>query len=244
MKRSITLICCLAVSTSISIAAPIKALPLIKAKVKPETISHICHLLKPNCQGDNVYLWHVKNRSNNTYYLIDAKPRFIQLTKTANDYKITTIWDFETFSHSNTAPLEEDLNPTERSIYPALYPLAKNQFAVTILNNWWTGYSGGGAGESYADFVQLNSDGSFQTAFKNIPFSASRMIRACFTEEDYKKNSHCHDEKWITLYIHFKDIGHTYYQWQFTYNYFNWNAFKSKNTTTVKQIKNIAMPFN
>ncbi len=54
------------------------------------------------------------------------------------------------------------------------------------------------------------------------------MIRACFSEQDYKKSPHCHDEKWMTLNIRFKDIGQSYYLWQLNYKNYSWDAFKSK----------------
>jgi len=40
-----------------------------------------------------------------------------------------------------------------------------------------------------------------------LNFSSSKMIRACFSEQEYKKSPHCHDETWMTLNIRFKDIG-------------------------------------
>ncbi|MFH3639594.1 hypothetical protein WAH83_22450, partial [Acinetobacter baumannii] len=87
------------------------------------------------------------------------------------------------------------------------YPLNKNEHAIAVLNTWFTGYSGGGRFEENADFIELKSKGQYQVALKDINFSSSKMIRACFSEQEYKKSQHCYDETWMTLNIRFKDIG-------------------------------------
>lgn len=53
-----------------------------------------------------------------------------------------------------------------------------------------TAYSGGGRQENYADFLLLDDDGSYNVAFKDIPFSSSEMIRACFSAEEYARKLH------------------------------------------------------
>ncbi|HFH0417345.1 TPA: hypothetical protein ACGHO4_004832, partial [Salmonella enterica subsp. diarizonae serovar 61:i:z] len=73
-------------------------------------------------------------------------------------------------------------------------PLSKVKLAVALVSKWSTNYSGGGREEEYANFMMINDDGTYQPAFKNILFSSKEMIKACFTEDDYAKQSHCHDE--------------------------------------------------
>ncbi len=122
-------------------------------------------------------------------------------------------------------PHSDDLGPNGLKIFPALYPLNKNEYAIAVLNTWFTGYSGGGRFEENADFIELKPKGKYQVALKDINFSTSEMIRACFSEQDYKKSPHCHDEKWMTLNIRFKDIGQSYYLWQLNYKNYSWDAF-------------------
>ncbi|EPC4818542.1 hypothetical protein Q1B72_001755 [Salmonella enterica] len=63
--------------------------------------------------------------------------------------------------------------------------------------------------------MMINDDGTYQPAFKNILFSSKEMIKACFTEDDYAKQSHCHDESWSILNLKINDESKDYYSWKF-----------------------------
>ena len=56
-------------------------------------------------------------------------------------------------------------------------------------------YSGGGATFDIADFVSLSeADGSFSPVLRDVPLSCSKMVRACFSEDDYRRlATNCHD---------------------------------------------------
>ena len=77
-------------------------------------------------------------------------------------------------------------------------------------------YSGGGAGIERASFYELLDDGQQRVFIQNYPFSFSRMIRACFSEQDYKSSKgKCHDEDSLSLEIRpIKSM-----LWQFRYRY-------------------------
>nr|WP_250850320.1 hypothetical protein [Escherichia coli] len=40
----------------------------------------------------------------------------------------------------------------------------------------------------FADFIMLNEDGTYKTAFSDIPFYSKEQVRACFSDSDYNKN--------------------------------------------------------
>jgi hypothetical protein len=83
-------------------------------------------------------------------------------------------------------------------VYPALYPAGPGTWAVALVSDLHESYSGGGATFSIADFVVLpdGADAGPPTAlYAGVTFSCSKLIRACFTEEDYRRRGDkCHDE--------------------------------------------------
>ena len=149
---------------------------------------------------------------------------------------------FSTKSNNDVGP-DDELTRGQVYIYPAFYPLNKSKLAVAIVSKWSTAYSGGRREAEYADFMMLNNDGSYQTAFKNILFSSREMIRACFSEADYAKNSHCDDENWSILNLKFIDKGKEYYSWKFIEKSYNWPAFTGKSSISIKTNESIAYPF-
>jgi hypothetical protein len=111
------------------------------------------------------------------------------------------LWDFSTYTHSKQAwgiPAGDPAPPN--TLYPALYPAGAHDWAVAVVHHVDEGYSGGGADFAIADFVVL-SDAPAGAAhplsplYAGVPFSCSKLIRACFTPEDYRrKGKNCHDE--------------------------------------------------
>jgi hypothetical protein len=77
-------------------------------------------------------------------------------------------------------------------------------------------YSGGGAGIERASFYELKDSGQTHRFIENYPFSFNRMIRACFSEQDYETSKgKCHDEDRLSLDIRpIKPM-----LWQFRYRY-------------------------
>ena len=89
----------------------------------------------------------------------------------------------------------------------------------------------------------LEPEGKFKTALVEIPFYSYEMIRACFSEKDYKISPHCHDESGSTLSILFKDVGKPFYQWTLNYTDFTWESSKPEKSKTITKSRVVAMPF-
>ncbi|GAA5014372.1 hypothetical protein GCM10023206_24430 [Acinetobacter puyangensis] len=221
----------------------VTALPFIAVKMTQQALQNICLSIQITCRDDALALWQLKN-DRVVYYLIDNTPQMIKLQKSDGQYKVLDHWNFKDYQHSNQAPIHDyDMASEGLSIYPALYPLNKTEMAIAILNQYFTGYSGGGAHENNADFVKIEAQGKYQVALKDIPFSYSRMIRACFSEQEYKTSPHCHDEEWGILQIEFKDIGQKYYQWTLNFLEYDWSAFEPESHKQVQKSKKVVIPF-
>jgi hypothetical protein len=105
-------------------------------------------------------------------------------------------WDFSGYIHSHP-PDAPSYDPM--TVYPALYPAGPDLWAVALVSDVHEYYSGGWATFSYADFLALPepADAGVATAalYRGVMFSCGKAIRACFTEEDYRRRGrNCHDE--------------------------------------------------
>ncbi|MEA9390989.1 hypothetical protein SJI19_10600 [Acerihabitans sp. TG2] len=241
MKKTIILL--LTVTTLPSMAneniSAIKSIALVAVKKDSTQYVRICNAADNKC-GIETKIWQDKGL-NDVFYLTNSSLELIKIKNNNGAYVNEGLWRFDE-KNKSTSP-DEELNKEGLYIYPALYPLSKSKQAVALVSKWATSYSGGGREEEYADFVMINNDGSYETVFKNIPFSSKEMIRACFSEADYAKTSHCHDENWSILNLKFIDDGKKYYSWKFTTKSYNWPAFTDKSSTSVTVDENVAYPF-
>ena len=141
-------------------------------------------------------LFQVKNNPQQ-FYAIHAL-KLGQLQKEGQIFKLITQWDFSTYqslSHAYWAMSDHHNAHEALSIFPKLFPLNEQDDAIGIVQTWSEGYSGGGLSEEVVDFVKLKPDGKYQQVFQNIPLSMYRMIRACFSEQQYiESQGKCHDE--------------------------------------------------
>lgn len=218
----------------------IKPVALIALKKNSSQYVEICKAVEDSCE-EGTSIWKEKN-SNNLFYLTTPTLHLMKLKKDGDAYSKIVSWDFTKEAKNEDAP-DDELIKSSMYIYPALYPLSKLKMAVALVSKWSTSYSGGGREEEYANFMMINDDGTYQTAFKNIPFSSREMIRACFTEEDYAKNSHCHDESWSILSLKITDDYKDYYSWKFITKTSTWPAFKDKASTQKSISESVAYPF-
>ena len=200
----------------------------------------ICKAVDDSCK-EGVSIWKEK-KSNDIFYLTTSHLQLMKLKKDSNVYSKIVSWDFSREIKNEDAP-DDELTKGDIYIYPALYPLSKVKVAVALVSKWSTSYSGGGREEEYANFMMINDDGTYQPAFKNIPFSSKEMIKACFTEDDYAKKSHCYDESWSILNLKITDDLKDFYSWKFITKSYNWPAFKEKSSTQVSINESIAYPF-
>ncbi|MCK7226321.1 hypothetical protein L8P27_00385 [Enterobacter asburiae] len=200
----------------------------------------VCKAVDDFCK-DGTSIWKEKS-SNDIFYLITSHLQLMKMKKEGDVYSKIASWDFTKEANNEDIP-DDELTKSDVYIYPALYPLSKVKTAVALVSKWSTTYSGGGREEEYANFIMINDDGTYQLAFKNIPFSSREMIKACFTEDDYAKQSHCHDESWSILSLKITDDSKDYYSWKFITKSYNWSAFKEKSSTQVSINESVAYPF-
>ncbi len=241
MKKTILLLTIISFSAITGIAEnPTKPIPLIKLKKDSDQYISICKAVESDCKPGTV-IWKEKN-SNDDFYLTSSKLQLVKVRKDNDGYSNVNVWDF--FKENNNEGIPDDeLIKDDVYIYPALYPLNNKKIAVALVSKWSTTYSGGGREEEYANFMMINDDDSYQLAFKSIPFSSKEMIRACFTEDDYAKKSHCHDESWSILNLKITDEAKEFYSWRFITKSYSWPAFKDKTSSQVKTSEIVAYPF-
>ncbi len=220
----------------------IQAVPLVKLKTESSQLKKICTDLNLMCSED-LALWKKKASDDGQVYLIDATPQLIELVKDKNSYKVVDAWNFKNYQHHSKNSEDGELGDYGAEIFPAFYPLNRQKFAIAIVQHWGTGYSGGGKGEQFADFVMLEPKGAYKLALADVPFYSYETIRACFSEKDYQTSLHCHDESGSSLSIQFKDVGKPYYQWILNYTDFTWEAFKPEKDKVVEKYREVVMPF-
>ena len=101
------------------------------------------------------------------------------------------VWSFASHIHS----VHKDYAQPPFAIRPELYPVGPHRWGVALVQTVEEAYSGGGATFEIADFVSLSETApSFAPVFRDVPLSCSKMVRACFSEADYRRLAvNCHD---------------------------------------------------
>jgi biopolymer transport protein ExbD len=206
-------------------ADSMKSLPFKEKSISKAEIRSICQKIKSNYDESSAKLWVVKIAEAEKYYLIDENLQMIQLSKHLGKYQIVDNWNLT--KYQQVYVLEEN-EISKEFIYPALYPLNRHSYAVALVFSSSTSYAGGGRSEQIAQFIQLLPKGKAHRVLKDIPFYSYERIKACFSEQDYKKSSHCHDEHYSILSIDYQDIGKPYYQWNLTYTETDWPAYNAE----------------
>ncbi|MGX2948332.1 hypothetical protein [Frederiksenia canicola] len=219
------------------LAQEIKAHILHKVAISSAELTEICQQL-PKCDQDSGGLF--KRKSPEEYYFIDDTPQLAYFTKDSI-YQLKQRWDFADYVHDSN--ITRAASDPRLYIHPVLYPLSKEQWAIALIKGASDWFPGGAATEEKADFIQLNADGSYQVALKNIPFYYDLIVKACFREDETKNSPHCDDEETQILKIAYQDIGKPYYQWKMTYTFTDWPAHTPKIKATIYQEKQQMMPF-
>jgi hypothetical protein len=123
--------------------------------------------------------------------ILASEPALARLRWSANAsaWVAERVWSFA--SHVHSVEKEE----AQFAIRPALYPIGPGTWGVALVQTVVEMYSGGGATFEIADFVSLSeTDASVTTVLRDVPLSCSRMVRACFSEDDYRRLAvNCHD---------------------------------------------------
>ncbi|MGP2449769.1 hypothetical protein ACTUSR_11790 [Pantoea stewartii subsp. indologenes] len=231
--------------SSYVLASDIKPISFVGVKRESAEYSAICNSVKKYCgENDQAKIWKEKNNPSEIF-LTTSKRVLVRIKIDAGaGYLIPQVWDFSNYAMKDSLDDDgEDLSDSGINIFPALYPLSKTQNAVALVQKWSTSYSGGGKEMHLADFIMLNEDGTYKTVFSKIPFYSKEQIRACFSDSDYAKKSHCSDENWSVLNISIIDNGAEFYSWEFITKSYDWPSFVDKSKMEKSIDKKILYPF-
>ena len=206
---------------------------LILQKQKITQVQHesLCTQLKISCQADATWqLYQAPNQSKHHYVI--AQLQLFELERFTQGFQLRNHWDFSGYLPLSQSPHWTVDGPVEKEdlldehgnfiradalhLYPVLFPINDTDYSIALIQRWDEMYSGGGMTEEIADFLQLKPEGKYQQVFQNIPFSVSRMIRACFSEQDYaQSNEQCHDLEKLVLNIEYRQAN----TWRIKYHY-------------------------
>lgn len=231
---------------------PIQAVRLIEIrdldKLDPNWIMGICNLPALECNKvEEPKLYERKMATGSEYYAVTVNKMISRIVmKAPGRWEVLNTWNLENYPAPPKA--DEVGDPRTLDIHPALYPAAPNLWAVALLFTQAESYSGGGAGFEKADFVVLDPRVSevteSQRLFAAVPFSCSKLVRACFSGKDYKtKMPHCHDESsgFLTLKYVRPSTGKSY-RWIATWHETMWRAGVPKSAQIRTQSAAILKP--
>lgn len=202
----------------------------------PQRISDFCKTQTPACNAATTKAYVRRKGKNGFVYMIDAsKPRLIR--SNLHDPKQSPMtWDFS--RHVMTFKFPQDDKQQRADIYPALYQVSADSFAIALTQKEMFGYSGGGGMDVSADFLLLTSSRAsantwgFKPLYRGVPFTSSSITRACFTEKDYADWRHhrrrdCHDENSAYLTIEFRPKNEAHGPWRFTWHFTHLSSEKA-----------------
>ncbi|CAN5545750.1 hypothetical protein BH10PSE4_BH10PSE4_45100 [soil metagenome] len=205
-----------------------------------------CAAVEGGCgvDDDAAKLYRAANLGPNDYYaILLSGPTLLTLSHEADKpWRVKDRW-----SLGDYAPIADD-DAGDRAVpphlFPALYPLGPGDWGVALLRGRSEMYSGGGASVETADFISLKAIAASARAarpvYGGVPFSCSKMIRACFSERDYKTSKHCHDESTGGLRIRYAPAkpGAARHGWTFVWSETDWpqDTLESKATHEVSTI--------
>ena len=180
----------------------------------------LCQQIALTCDKSAAWQLYQVSEQPEQYYVI-AQLQLFQLTQTNKTFRLLNQWDFSDYQPKQVNThwtVEEASKPSdERHLYPALFRVSEQSYAIGLIQRFNEMYSGGGMTEEVADFFELKANSKAELMFSNLPFYVTRMIRACFSQEDYERAGDvgCHDNENMLLNIRYQKP----YQWQLNYRY-------------------------
>jgi hypothetical protein len=245
--------CAVPVLAQTSSHPPKTITPLVEAapyRLADDLIGVVCPKLVFPCVPGTTKAWVQAQQVDSPVYLTDTSSlMFVVLDKTnPTDAQRAQVWLLGGYQHSQTDG--SDLFSNRLEIYPAIYPLPQNTeraFAIAIVVANSEMYSGGGAFLSVADFVALETKPAdvglaFSRAYSAVPFSCSKMVRACFSQKQSENSRHCHDEYDGTLQIVLPTAAAVRKNWTFVWRENEWPAHVAKSKTKSTRTK-FTLPF-
>ena len=228
-------------------AAPPSAQVLVAVdapeKIDAQWTDRLCSLLPQPCVQEALQLYRTRGAAQSAdFTVISITPLAMARVRHDADGKwhLRSLFDFTGYTHSGLKDTANSPSDNSRlSLAPALYPLGPERWAAAVLLTVSEMYSGGGAGFSQADFVALEeahkpAPKSFsKPAHAGIPFSCSKMVRACFSEKEYKTSPHCHEETSGSLRINYRVVGKSAdaYRWDYVWRETEWPAHQRESAT-------------
>lgn len=196
----------------------------------------VCELASASCSakgdaGTAPSLYRVRNDAPGNYYAILPGPQLLKLAYAAG-WKVVQRWDFSDYQPADREVGDGEAPPL--GIYPALYPLGGDRFAVAVLAGWAESYSGGGGSWENADFVELQPDGAHASRprIAKLPFSCNKSIRACFSEQAYNHAPHCSEDFDGSLRLRFVPGAQAgQLDWIATWKETHWPGLKPQSAT-------------
>ncbi|MBJ9986283.1 hypothetical protein IAE19_12660 [Acinetobacter sp. S40] len=187
-------------------AAPLKILDFNQKQLNAVEQRQICQQAKQLCEQPEK--WRSLKTPDQKLWLL-VKDHIAVFTSSQTGLKLDRQWEI---------PLVEKNKDVDEQpfIFPKLFLMTQTRYAIAMISPFSEMYSGGGANIERASFYELLDNGKTNRFITDYPFSFSRMIRACFSEQDYEQSKgKCHDEDGLSLDIRpVKPM-----LWQFRYFY-------------------------
>lgn len=189
-------------------AAPLQILAFEKAQLSQSEQHQLCEQVKALCQQPEQ--WRSLKTADQSLWLLSGSD-IARFNASAAGFKLSQQWHLDISDQAQGAS-------NGQFIFPKLFPMAQNRYAVAVIDSFSEMYSGGGAGIERASFYELKDAGNAHQFMQNYPFSLNRMIRACFSEQDYASaKGNCHDEDRLSLDI--RPVKPMLWQFRYRYNF-------------------------
>jgi hypothetical protein len=212
---------------------------------KPESVDaqwreRLCALLPQPCNVQQLGLYRPRGATPADYVVLSAEPLAMARVKRTTDAKgwqLDQLHDFSAYADSLKKEDKQPARPTcacrlrPRSIrwprasgrWPCCRPCRRCTRAAAPRSTPPTSCR-----SKAAKAVQ-----------RGIPFSCFKMIRACFSEKEYKTSKHCHDESNGSLRIAYGEAAKpgAPYDWQYTWLQSEWPQGEPQRATTTSRIR-------
>lgn len=228
----ITVVGILGCLTTSAFATPLQILEFKKTQLSQTEQRQICEQAKDFCQ-DQAPWRSLKTPDQNLWLLSGGA--IAQFHPAPTGLKLARQWQIDVAKQQRGIP-------ESRFIFPKLFPMTQQRYAIAVVDAVSEMYSGGGANIERASFYELKDSGKIQQFIDHYPFSFSRMIRACFSSEDYEHSKgKCHDEDGLSLDIRpLKPM-----LWQFRYRYrLNISPASDSNEKSYQGSRNLNIDLN
>lgn len=205
MKKMILTLSLMSICVSV-FAAPLQVLKFKKSQLSQVEKKQICEQLQALCSKQAE--WQSVITAQQDLWIISGED-IAQFQPSTTGFKLFKQW------HIPLTPSDE-IARSQQYIFPKLFPMDQNRYAIALIDTLSEMYSGGGAGIERASFYELMNSGQTHRFIENYPFSFYRMVRTCFSEQDDENaKGKCHDEDGLSLEIRpIKPM-----LWQFRYRY-------------------------